>query len=526
MSDFAIGSRMANQQIRRSRYAGIASKREVGSVPARIMVPRTIFVICSAGLVLFGLLMIYSASSITGLTSEQYGYDATYFLVRQLLYVGIGLVFGGILAWVDYRRWKDRALKTVWGLTFLSLVLVYTPMAGQDAYGATRWISILGFTLQPSEFAKVTIILTGARIAEQYWESGTLEGMEALKLLGVGVAVPLGLILMQPDKGTTGVLVLTLLVMCYLAGVPGKVIGVFLLACIGLAAIIALRDDYSRARIMTVFDPFRDEFDAGYQLVQGFYAFGSGGLTGVGLGLSRQKYNYLPMAHNDFIFAVVGEELGFVGTVGLLAAFALLLWAGLKIAENAPDLTGRLIAAGCTSLIIIQLLLNVSGVIGIFPLSGKPVPFISYGGSSIISTLMIVGLVLSVSLRSELPQTPYERRRAELRIADESMSISPNGPFEGSTAANPVSRLRSGNLSAGKTTLQMGGRRAVLQSNTSLSRPTPDRLSGSSRLRLVDGAASKLAGTQSRDRVDTTRIRRLDLGPNSVERLRGRRNER
>ncbi|MEE1158360.1 MAG: putative peptidoglycan glycosyltransferase FtsW [Atopobiaceae bacterium] len=526
MNGFAIGTRMANQQSRRSRNAGAASTREAGSVPARIMVPRTIFVICSAGLVLFGLLMIYSASSITGLTSEQYGYDATYFLVRQLLYVGIGLVFGGILAWVDYRMWKDRALMIMWGLTFCSLVMVYSPMAGQDAYGATRWISIAGFTLQPSEFAKVTIILTGAYIAEQYWELGTLEDMEALKWLIVGVAVPLGFILMQPDKGTTGVLVLTLLVMSYLAGVPGKAIGIFFLACVGVAAVIALRDDYSRARIMTVFDPFRDEFDAGYQLVQGFYALGSGGLTGVGLGLSRQKYNYLPMAHNDFIFAVVGEELGFVGTVGLLAAFALLLWAGLKIAENAPDLRGRLIAAGCTSLIIIQLLLNVSGVIGVFPLSGKPVPFISYGGSSIISTLMIVGLVLSVSLRSELPQTPYDRRRAELRIAGERAPLSPNGPFEGSTVTDPSSRLRSVNLNAGMTTLHMGGRRAASQNNTSLHGPTSELLSGTTRLRLVDGNASKSAGRQRRERVDTTRIRRLDLGPNSVERLRGRRNER
>jgi hypothetical protein len=135
-------------------------------------------------------------------------------------------------------------------------------------------------------------------------------------------------------------------------------------------------------------------------------------------------------------------------------------------------------------------------------------------------------LVLSVSLRSELPQTPYERRRAELRIADESMSISPNGPFVGSTAADPVSRLRSVNLSAGMTTLQMGGRRTASQYNTTLHGPVSDLHSGSSRLRLVDGTASKLAGTQSRERVDTTRIRRLDLGPNSVERLRGRRNER
>ena len=273
-----------------------------------------------------------------------------------------------------------------------------------------------------------------------------------------------------------------------------------------MAAVLALRDDYSKARIMTVFDPFSDEYGAGYQLVQGFYALGSGGLTGVGIGLSRQKYNYLPMAHNDFIFAVVGEELGFLGTFLLIAAFALLLWAGLKIAENAPDLMGRLIAAGCTSLIIIQLLLNVSGVIGIFPLSGKPVPFISYGGSSIISSLMLVGLVMSVSLRSTLPQTRYEQRRAKMRIA-------PNGDGQGSlesahvggsTAGNPIPR-------------SLSNKGIALQS-----RATTSDTNSSSRanLRVVNGGAPRHAPLAGRVTVDSSGRRRVDLRPSAAERLR------
>ena len=153
---------------------------------------------------------------------------------------------------------------------------------------------------------------------------------------------------------------------------------------VGIVGVLAnsLKDDYSRARIVAVLNPWSDPTGSGYQLIQGFYAFGSGGLFGVGIGMSKQKYSYLPMAYNDFIFAVVGEELGLVGTLGLLAAFGVLAWAGFRIARYAPDMCGRLIAAGCTSLIIIQLLVNVCGVLGLIPLSGKPVPFVSYGGST------------------------------------------------------------------------------------------------------------------------------------------------
>ena len=172
---------------------------------------------------------------------------------------------------------------------------------------------------------------------------------------------------------------------------------------LGIAAIVALalRDSYSRARIMTMINPWVDEYGDGYQLIQGFYAFGSGGIFGVGLGTSRQKYSYLPMAHNDFIFAVIGEELGLVGTLCVLLAFFCLVWLGFRIARTAPDPSGTLIASGCVSLLAIQLLVNVCGVLGIIPLSGKPVPFISYGGSSIMSSLLLVGLVVSVSRASE-----------------------------------------------------------------------------------------------------------------------------
>ena len=406
--------------------------RGLHGVPARIMVPRVVLFVSAFGLTLFGLLMIFSASSATALASEATDYDATYYFIRQLRFVAAGLAALVVLTRVDYRVWRGRLLVLAWVVTVLLLVAIFSPTAGTDAYGATRWISVAGFTLQPSEFAKVTLVLTGADLYVRLFEEGSVTPARFAALALGAVGLPLLLILLQPDKGTTGILVFTLLGMGYLAGVnTALVIGCFAVGALG-AAVLAMGDSYSRARVLTMLNPFLDPYGSGWQLVQGFYAFGSGGLTGVGIGLSRQKYSYLPMAHNDFIFAVVGEETGFVGTVGVLVAFALMIWAGMRIAEQAPDLRGRLVAAGCSILIGVQLLVNVCGVIGFFPLSGKPVPFLSYGGSSIISCLMLVGLIGSVSLRDELPETVYDRRRGRLRLAGEdegSLAGADGGPW-------------------------------------------------------------------------------------------------
>lgn len=437
--------------------------------------PGVLFVAVALGLLVFGMLMIYSSSSIAGLMSEECGNDPAYYLVRQILFSGIGLVGATIFACVDYHRWLGKPLIAMWVITVGALLLVYTPLAGRDAYGASRWMAMGPFSFQPSEFAKISILLITSSLWVEYFDHGELDNREALKQFGIGVVVPIVLVLFQPDKGTTGVVALTIIIMAYLCGVPGSTI-LKLFAVLAVAALAySMKDDYSRARILTMFNPFLDEDNKGYQLVQGFYALGSGGLTGVGLGMSRQKYNYLPMAHNDFIVAVIGEELGLVGVAGMLAAFALLLWAGFKIAENAPDLTGKLIAAGATSMLVIQMLLNVSGVIGIFPLSGKPVPFISYGGSSIMSSLMLSGLVVSVAMRSAGTRTVHDLRRAELRLAtDETDAEDDAAPAQASRA----------------------------------------------KLRLVVGGASRPRGSFG---VDERGTQRIDLGPSAAERLRGKR---
>ena len=482
-------ARATSRASRRERRNG--EEHTIFGVPERFMRPRLVLLAVVAILVGFGLLMVYSASSVTALNSTG---DAAYYLKRQLMFIGAGVVAAIVLAYTDYRLWARRLLVPIWVFTVVLLAIVLVAGTDNDM-GASRWIDLGFFDLQPSEFAKITIIFTAANVAQSYFEDGSIDWYTFLKLLFVGVALPLGLILVQPDKGSTMVIALTLVVMGYLAGMPKSVLAVVLVA--GAAAFLALslKDDYSRQRFLTMFDPWADPYGTGWQLIQGFYAFGSGGLFGVGLGFSRQKYSYLPMAHNDFIFAIIGEECGLVGTLGLLVGFSVFLWAGFRIARYAPDLCGRLIAAGCTSLVIIQLLLNVCGVLGMFPLSGKPIPFVSYGGSSILASLMLVGLILSVSLHSSLPETTHDNVRHSWQI---------EGSDEGwqglSLVGEPRARGSRGASRAGSRGQRQGGAFTVVEGGA---RRSPGRGGGASTKKKSGGRG------------------RIDLGPSASDRLRG-----
>ena len=464
-------------------------ERSIFGVPERFMRPRLVLLACVAVLVGFGLLMVFSASSVTALNSTG---DAAYYLKRQLAFIAAGTLVALVLAKIDYRVWVRQLIMPIWVVT-LGLLLAVIALGTDNGMGATRWIDLGFFDLQPSEFAKITIIFTAANLAERYYDQGSLDWNHFLVLLAAGVGLPLLLIIAQPDKGTTMVAGLTLVVMGYLAGMPKRLlIGLLVFAAIGFL-FISLRDDYSRARFLTMFDPWADPYGNGWQLIQGFYAFGSGGLLGVGVGFSRQKYAYLPMAHNDFIFAVIGEECGLLGTLGLLAGFMVFLWAGLEIARRAPDLAGRLVAAGCTTIVLIQLFLNVLGVIGFFPLSGKPIPFVSYGGSSIIASLMLVGLITSVSVHSSLPETTHDSARRTWREVDR------GGEAELSLVGEATPRSE-------RRTSRSSGRAAR------------------DGLRVVEGGgAGSGSGRAPRGRVsESGGRRRIDLGPSATERLRGR----
>ena len=490
------------QQPRTSRQKsseGSQAKGRFGAIPERFMQPRLVLLVSTAILVCFGLVMIYSASSISAMTSEDMGYNPFYYVQRQLGFAAAGVALAFIVSRIDYRAVVRNLQVPIWVVTIGMLAIIFTPIAGADAYGATRWISIGPFSFQPSEFAKITILISVSYLAQQYFIDQTIDQMEFFKKFAIAALAPLLLILAQPDKGSTLIIVGTLLVIGYLADVDRRVLATIAVAGFIGFVFLSLKDDYSRARVVTMFNPWADYYGAGYQLAQGFYAFGSGGIFGVGFGFSRQKYSYLPMAHNDFIFAVIGEELGFIGVLGLLAVFGALVWAGFKIARYAPDLTGRLIAAGCTSMFIIQAFVNIGGVLGLLPLSGKPLPFISYGGSTIMSSILMVGLLMSVSRQSRLPETEYDRQRASWSIAEEQDTFDAPG-FAGLTMVD-------GGVGVGTPLPRSSRPKSSAQSSARPSRGV---------LRSRDDDTP-----QGRITTDASGRRRIDLGPSASDRLRG-----
>ena len=490
------------QQPRTSRQKsseGSQAKGRFGAIPERFMQPRLVLLVSTAILVCFGLVMIYSASSISAMTSEDMGYNPFYYVQRQLGFAAAGVALAFIVSRIDYRAVVRNLQVPIWVVTIGMLAIIFTPIAGADAYGATRWISVGPFSFQPSEFAKITILISVSYLAQQYFIDQTIDQMEFFKKFAIAALAPLLLILAQPDKGSTLIIVGTLLVIGYLADVDRRVLATIAVAGFIGFAFLSLKDDYSRARVVTMLNPWADYYGAGYQLAQGFYAFGSGGIFGVGFGFSRQKYSYLPMAHNDFIFAVIGEELGFIGVLGLLAVFGALVWAGFKIARYAPDLTGRLIAAGCTSMFIIQAFVNIGGVLGLLPLSGKPLPFISYGGSTIMSSILMVGLLMSVSRQSRLPETEYDRQRASWSIAEEQDTFDAPG-FAGLTMVD-------GGVGVGTPLPRSSRPKSSAQSSARPSRGV---------LRSRDDDAP-----QGRITTDASGRRRIDLGPSASDRLRG-----
>lgn len=392
---------------------------------------RLIVIVLAFMLTAFGVLMIYSASSVVAMISKEQHYNPAYYAIRQCVFAAIGAALALVVSRLDYHTLMHELLRPIWFLIVLMLVSVWIPGLANKVNGAYRWIKIASFTLQPSEFAKPVILLFAANLIQGFCD-GKEDLVDLSKRAAVAIGIPLLLILFEPDKGTVMAICLTILIMMYLAGISMRSALRYFLIGVAIVAVIAVAQPYSRARIAVLLDPWLDEYGKGYQLIQGLYAFASGGLFGVGIGNSRQKYSYLPEAHNDFIFAVIGEELGLVGTLAVLLVFLVLVYVSFRIAKGAPDLSGRLIAAGSITLLVIQMLINVCGVLDIIPLSGKPIPFLSYGGSSIMATLLLVGLVLSVARTSmgSRSASGYTSRRTQrssgFRVIEGGSSTSPS----------------------------------------------------------------------------------------------------
>ena len=364
--------------MKHKEYAG-------GSVPRYLLLGATLF------LTVFGLVMIYSASSISAYVK----FDSSFhFLIPQSISVVIGLVLALVAARFDYRRFQGSLGVQAWIVSVVLLVVTYG--LGVVRGGARRWIPLGSVNLQPSEFAKIACVLVAAMLAVE-WQRGRLQTKSYLVRLSLFVGIPAVLIVFQPDLGTAILLATGVAIVLYLGGIEMRWVAGAGAILVAFGAFAIAIEPYRLERVVTAFNPWADPQHKGYQAVQALLAFGTGGINGVGLGLSRQKFFYLPEAHTDFIFAIIGEEVGLIGTLAVVAAFAVLLYAGIKIAMGARDPYGKLVAGALTGMLTCQAALNMAAVTGIFPVTGKPLPFVSYGGSSMIVTMISVGLILSVS---------------------------------------------------------------------------------------------------------------------------------
>ncbi len=357
----------------------------------------------------FGLLMIYSASSVTATVREG---SSWYYLARQLAFIAACAPLAWFLSRYDYRRFKEKA-GVLWAA---GIVLLITTLAiGVVRGGARRWIPLGLFNLQPSELVKIACVLVVSALAVD-WMRGRAPTNTFLGRVAMIVSVPSLLIMLQPDFGTTVTLVAAVAIVLVLAGIDWKWIVGVAMGVAALAAIAIMAEPYRMKRVTAFLDPWADAQGRGYQTVQALLAFGTGGIDGVGLGLSRQKFFYLPEAHNDFILAIIGEEIGLLGTLSVVLGLALFTWAGYRIAVGTKDPFGRLVAGGLTGMLAFQAVLNMAAVTGLLPITGKPLPFVSYGGSSILVTLICLGLILSVSEYGALvPRAVKPRKNQEPR---------------------------------------------------------------------------------------------------------------
>ena len=350
----------------------------------------TTLMVVMAALLVVGLAATTSASSVVGIGSQE---DQFFFLKRQLLGVGLGAAALFVTSRVSYQAYRRLAVPIFVGISGLLVVVL---VIGDEVAGAQRWIDLGPISLQPSELAKFGVIVALAAVLDRkktmLGDLGHFLAPVALFLGGTAL-----LVMLQPDLGTTIVIAVAALAVMLTSTAPFRyVVGTGLGG--GLAAgALALSAGYRRDRITGFLDPWADAGGTGWQLIQSYYALGTGGMFGVGLGGSRARWFYLPNAHTDFIFAIIGEETGFVGASLVLALFALFAAAGWTVARRAPDAFGRMVAAGITAWITMQAIVNVGGVLGVMPITGITLPFVSYGGTAIAVTMAAAGVLVNIA---------------------------------------------------------------------------------------------------------------------------------
>lgn len=343
------------------------------------------------GLLGLGIVMVYSSSSVKA--HILFG-DGLYYLKRQAAWAALGLIAMRIAQKFDYRNWDRMAVPVFYG-SLLLLIAVLIPGIGQVAHGSRRWLEFGFMRLNPSEVMKLSLVLFLARYCAR--RGPAMRELRSLRAPLILMGITFGLILLQPDLGTAAAIAAAGGIMLFVGGARLSHLFALVVAVVPAMAWMILGEEYRRKRFFAFLDPWADPQGSGYHIIQALYALGSGGLFGLGLGGSRQKFFYLPEQHTDFIFAIIGEELGFLGTLFVIALFFLLGWRGLVTALRAPCAFSGLIAAGITMMIVFQAIINIGVISSVLPITGIPLPLVSYGGSSLLFTLAAVGILLNIS---------------------------------------------------------------------------------------------------------------------------------
>jgi cell division protein FtsW len=351
----------------------------------KLLFVATLLLVCT------GVVMVYSASAVMAMEKFQRPY---FFLIKQLAWALSGLALMPIVMRIDYRNYRQPAV--IWtSLVVVGLGLVAV-LFGPRVNGASRWLGVGPFGIQPSELAKVVIIFFMAALLERRMERIDEVGYSLLPIAGVLGAV-VALIYLEPDLGTAVCIVMIAAAMVFAAGINYRYIIGLLLVGLPMAYVLVMASDYRRRRVAAFFDPWADPLGDGWQMIQSMIAVGTGGVFGRGLMGGVQKLFYLPEPHNDFIYSVIGEELGLIGSTLVMACFCVITWRGLRTAVRAPDRFGAFLAIGLTTMVVFQAFFNMSVVLGLLPPKGIPLPFVSAGGSSLLINLMGMGILLNVS---------------------------------------------------------------------------------------------------------------------------------
>ena len=426
MSDVTLGSPLvrARRSIRGTRPAGDARtappSAAVGADDSQAALGATMVVLVVL-LSLIGSVMILSASSVAALSLGGSSF-AVFF--KQCAWLAMGLLALAVSARLDYHRWANWVPLLVVG-SFGLLVAVLVPGIGISVNGAQRWIGAGEFQLQPAEPAKLALIVFVAALVAR--ERDRIYDFHAvLRPALVVLATFVALLMLQPNLGTSAVVCMMVGCMLLWAGIPIRVLTILGSAGVVLGVVFALSAEYRRDRLTGFLNPWEDAGDTGYQTIQSLIGVASGGLTGTGLGESRAKWGFLPEAHTDFVFAIIGEELGLIGALIVVGLFAGMIACGLRIAGRAHDTFGAMLAVGVTAWFSVQAFVNVGAVLGLLPITGVPLPFVSFGGSSLLTTMVAAGILVNVAFQGAHPEHPVRDRIAARRAANASRATAPS----------------------------------------------------------------------------------------------------